>query len=137
MEDTTLKTLMMQVKELSDQIAELKGKSGAVSGIAKNHKPGVANVGRKYVLMSKSLNSWGKVPQQQKDLADILVKNLEVNVEYTEAQVFNTIVDQCGEYPSLYNSKQDPTYLFKYYRGLANKDNHAGFIARDFIRVIG
>ena len=40
------------------------------------------------------------------------------------------------DYPSLFKSTQDVTYLFRYYRGLKNDGKHAGFIARDFLRMI-
>ena len=79
---------------------------------------------------------FGKVPQQQQDLAKILSNNMVLDVEYTEGQVFDMLMEHAAEYPSIANSKQDPTYLFRYYRGLKNDGKHAGFIARDFLRMV-
>lgn len=134
-----LDVLKMQILELSAQIEALKAKGGitASDSVKKNHKVGVPSPTAKYVLLSNKLENWGKVPQQQQDIADILINNMEVNVPYTEAQVFNMLVSECGEYLSLCNSKQDVTYLFKYYRGLKKIAKHAGFIARNFIQKIG
>lgn len=105
--------------------------------VAKNHKPGKPSAGRKYVLLDKVLKNWGKVPQQQADIAKILADNFEVGKEYGEAEVFDVLMDKSSEFVSLANSRQDPTYLFRYYRGLGNNGKHAGLVARDFLRVIG
>jgi hypothetical protein len=127
------------VAELQKQLDELKGnKEVAVSdNTKKNHKPGKPSATRKYVLLSKELKSWGRVPQQQADIARILANALEVNKEYTESEVFDAVVAKAAETPSIAGSVQDPTYLFRHYRGLKNDGKHAGFVARDFMRVIG
>jgi hypothetical protein len=106
------------------------------SNVKKNQKPGKANASRKYVLLDKELKSWGKVPQQQADIAKLLGVNMEVGKEYTEAEVFDMLMEKSAEYNSLLDSKQDPTYLFRYYRGLKNNGKHAGFVARNFLRMV-
>lgn len=116
--------------------AELEAAKGDVK-MKKNQKPGKAAAGRKYILLDKKLKSWGKVPQQEADIADLLGKNLEVGKEYEEAEVFNVLTAKASEYPSLVNSVQDPTYLFRYYRGLKNDGKRAGLVARNFVRMIG
>lgn len=135
----TNQQLVDAIKALSAELAELKKGEVKVTNTStkKNQKPGRPAEGRKYVLLNKDLSKWGKVPQQQADVAHLLGRNLAVGEEYTEAEVFDVLIDKCGEYPSLCNSKQDPTYLFRYYRGLKNDGKHAGLIARNFIRVIG
>jgi hypothetical protein len=149
--------LLKKIAEMEARIAELsKPTAGAVKlieglevlpdldpikettvKVAKNHKPGKPSTGRKYVLLDKVLKNWGKVPQQQADIAKVLSDNLEVGKEYTEGEVFNVLIEKTSDVPSIANSKQDPTYLFRYYRGLGNDGKHAGFVARDFMRVIG
>lgn len=105
--------------------------------VKKNQTPGKAHEGRMYVLLTKRMDARGKVPQQQADIARILSEGMEVNEQYTEAQVFAMVVKRASEFPKLCNSVQDPTYLFRYYRGLKNDGTHAGFIARNFLRMIG
>ena len=125
--------LREKIAELSAEVERLKNEQAAVK---KNHKPGVANASRKYVLLTKTLSTWGKVPQQQKDIADLLARHMVLGQEYSEQEVFNLMIDQSGDYPSITSSKQDATYLFRYYRGLKNDGKHAGLIARDFMRMI-
>lgn len=133
---------MMKANEVSDaetRIAELQATLDALRNakVGKNHRMGKPSAGRKYVLLSKKMSSWGRVPKQQADLADLLAQNFEVGKEYTEAEVFNALVDQSGNYDSLCKAVQDPTYLFRYYRGLKNDGKYAGFVARNFIKQIG
>ena len=90
---------------------------------------------RKYVRLDK-LQTFGKVPRQQADLAAILAESMDVGVEWTEAEVFELIKDSVKEYDSLRNSRMHATYLFAYYRGLKNDGTHAGFIARGFLRQV-
>jgi len=124
------------IAELTKQLEELKGGSKVTNdGMKKNQRPGKANAGRKYILLSKELKSWGKVPQQQADIAKLLSKNMEVGKEYAESEVFDMLMEKSAEYNSLLGSKQDPTYLFRYYRGLKNDQKHAGFIARGFLQM--
>jgi hypothetical protein len=117
-----------------------KEKSGASTtatkedAVKKNHKPGKADPNRKYVRVGE-FKAFGKVPEQQKDLAAIMSESMEIGAEWTEEELFSLITDSVKEYASLRNSKQDPTYLFRYYRGLKNDGKHAGFIARNFIRM--
>jgi hypothetical protein len=127
--------LMAMIQKLTDELNELKGTN--VTKVKKNQRPGKAAAGRKYVLLSATLNKWGKVPQQQADIADLLTKNFKIGEEVTEDALFTALVDNAGDYASIYSSKQDPTYLFRYYRGLKNDGKHAGFIARNFIKQIG
>jgi hypothetical protein len=134
---TTNEQVIAMIAELTKQLEELKGGSKVVNdGVKKNQKPGKANASRKYVLLDKELKSWGKVPQQQADIAKLLGVNMEVGKEYTEAEVFDMLMEKSAEYNSLLGSKQDPTYLFRYYRGLKNDGKHAGLIARNFLRMV-
>ena len=125
----------LRVEELNEeaQAKEGKVKEGKVK---KNQKPGKASATRKYVLLSKELKSWGKVPQQQADIARLLAGNIEVGKEVTEGELFDLLQEKAADFASLAISKQDPTYLFRHYRGLKNDGKHAGFIARDFVRVV-
>ena len=133
----TNEQVIAMIAELTKQLEELKGGSKVTNdGVKKNQKPGKANASRKYVLLDKELKSWGKVPQQQADIARLLGTNMEIGREYTEAEVFDMLLDKSVEYNSLLGSKQDPTYLFRYYRGLKNDGKHAGLIARNFLRMV-
>ena len=132
--EMTTEQVAVLLQELMNQLEELK-KGGNTT--KKNQQPSKAHAGRKSVLLSKTLESWGRIPQQQLDIATILAANFEVNKEYSESEVFNAITTDASYYNSLANSRQDPTYLFRYYRGLADNGKHAGFIARNFMRVIG
>ncbi len=103
----------------------------------KNQRPGVASGTKSYELLLGTLPSKGLVPRQQADIATILVRNMEVGARYTEAEVFKFLVDDCGDFPSITGSRQDVTYLFRYYRGLSNKDGkHAGYVSRGFLRMV-
>ena len=90
---------------------------------------------KKYVLLSDTLKSWGKVPRQQADLADIIARSFEVGVPTPESDILEAVEMLSKQYPSLANSVQHPHYLFKYYLGLKDSGKHAGFIARDFMEV--
>jgi len=105
------------------------------SNVKKNQKPGKADPNRKYTRIGE-FKTFGKVPQQQADLAAIMVESMDVDAEWTEEELFDLITSSAKEYASLRNSKQDPTYLFRYYRGLKNDGVHAGFIARGFLRMV-
>jgi hypothetical protein len=123
--------------DASESVAEVARPSGAVV-VKKNHAMPKAQAGRKYVLLSKSLANWGKVPQQQQDLATILASNFEVGVEVAEDEVFAKVVEHASSYPSLASSVQNPAYVMKYYLGLDKRDGrHAGFIRRGFVQVRG
>jgi hypothetical protein len=120
------------------QLAETVAKLQALTSMtAKNKVPGKPRAGVKYVLLSKTLNNFGKVPQQQADIAKVLSENLEVGEPISEAELFDLVTREGGKYPSIQKSVQDPTYLFKYYRGLKHEGNHAGFVARGFLRQVG
>ena len=104
----------------------------------KNHRAVKAQAGRKYILLSKSLADWGKVPQQQKDLASILASEFAVGAEVEESEVFARVTARAAEYPSLANGVQHPTYVLAYYRSYDKKDGrHCGFIQRGFLQVKG
>lgn len=142
----------MSEKEMFDVIVALEAKIAALKNAdaapvsetekekkmeKKNHLPLKPQAGRKYQLLSTSLANWGKVPQQQADIAKILADNFGVDAEPTEAEVFNVVTFAAAEYDSLAKSVQHPTWLFAYYRGLNKKDGkHLGFVGRNFIRVI-
>ena len=127
------------IERLRKELVALGGKLEDVAGpvgVAKNKRPGKPGT-TKYVLLTKRLASWGRVPQQQADLADILARSFEVGVEIPEAELFVAVTNLAKQYPSLAKSVQDPTYLFRYYRGLDGKDGkHAGFIKRDFLKQV-
>jgi hypothetical protein len=136
-EITNNEQAIAMIAELTKQLEELKGGSKVTNdGVKKNQKPGKANASRKYVLLDKELKSWGKVPQQQADLAAIMAESMDVGSEWTEEELFDLVATSAKEYASLRNSKQDPTYLFRYYRGLKNDGKHAGFVARNFLRMV-
>ena len=128
-----------QLEELKRKIEEMKNlASGATTTKGpKNQVPGKPSAGRKYVILSKSLAAWGKVPTQQKEVADLILKYLPVGQEIPETTLFDTLQEHAHEFTSLARSRQDPTYLFRYYRGLKNEGKHAGYIARNFIQQIG
>ena len=119
------------IAELQQQLAAAKQEEAS----KKNQRVSKVTAGRKYELLSEKLALWGNVPQQQKDLAHLLASYLEMGMVFTEEEVFDYITKHANEYPSLAASKQDPTYLFRYYRGLKNDGKYAGFIARNFIRM--
>jgi hypothetical protein len=105
----------------------------ATARLAKNKRPGTPG-SSKYVLLSKSLASWGKVPRQQADVASIIASNFEVGAKVTEKELFDMITAKAPGFPSLASSVQDPTYVFRYYRGLRNDGKYAGFVAREFLK---
>ena len=104
------------------------------SNVKKNQKPGKADATRKYERLGE-FKAWGKVPQQQADLAAIITESVDLGAEWTEEELFDLVSTGAKDYASLRNSKQDPTYLFRYYRGLKNDGKHAGFVARGFLRM--
>ena len=133
--------ILAEVARLQAELAALKngGASTTVevkkeSNVKKNQKPGKADPNRKYVRLGE-FKTWGSVPQQQLDLAKILAESMDLGAEWTEEEVFELVKDSAKEHESLRKSKQDPTYLFRYYRGLKNDGKHAGFIARGFLRM--
>lgn len=94
-----------------------------------------ASTTKKYVLLTDKLAVWGKVPQQQADIADILANTFEVGTPFTEDELIAALNREKDQYPALATSRQDMKYVFSYYRGLGNRDGkHAGYIARDFMR---
>ena len=139
--------IMERIAAIQAEIAKKKGettveekKEVRATGAEgkKNHRAVKPQAGRKYVLLSKSLADWGKVPQQQKDLATILADAFAPNVEVEEAEVFAKVTEGAAKYPSLAGSVQHPTYLLAYYRGFDKKDSQYGsFIKRNFLQVKG
>jgi hypothetical protein len=122
------------------QVDEPKGQGPAPgrSSIKKNQTAVKPLPGRRYVLLSKSLADWGKVPQQQADLAAILSASLPVGEEVPEDQVLARVYAGAAQFPSLATSVQDPGYLLRYYLGLNKRDGkHVGFIGRNFVQVRG
>ena len=91
--------------------------------------------GRTYTLLTPALADWGRVPQQQRDLADIVARSFEVGEPFSEAELFAALTTHAAEYPALARSSMHVTYLFAYYRSFDKKDDvHASFIRRNFIR---
>ena len=144
-EEIRLKEINAEVARLQKELEMLKSEEKIEvasstevkekSNVKKNQKPGKADPNRKYTRIGE-LKTWGKVPQQQADLAAIMAESMDVDAEWTEEELFDLITSSAKEYASLRNSKQDPTYLFRYYRGLKNDGVHAGFIARGFLRMV-
>jgi len=136
--------VLSEIERLKARVAELKGEvvpsteaKAEVkedSKVPKNKRRVKSNPDRKYVRLGE-LKTWGKVPQQQADLAAIMAESMDLGAEWTEEEVFELVKDSAKEHESLRKSKQDPTYLFRYYRGLKNDGKHAGFIARGFLRM--
>ena len=134
--------LAAALAELKQELAKLNAASVATneetkiigSTAGKNHRPGKVDPSRKYVLLTKELSKWGRVPQQQIDIAAIIAEHFEIGQVISEADLFAAVTADAHKYPQLANSVQDPTYLFRYYRGLRNDGKYAGFIARGFIR---
>lgn len=143
-EEIRLKEINAEVARLQKELEMLKSEEKIEvasstevkekSNVKKNQKPGKADPNRKYTRIGE-LKTWGKVPQQQADLAAIMAESMDVDAEWTEEELFDLVATSAKEYASLRNSKQDPTYLFRYYRGLKNDGKHAGFIARGFLRM--
>lgn len=119
---------------LAKELAELKATLARLTAQPKNHVP--AKVTDKSYERLGDLKTWGKVPQQQLDLANILVRHMELGKKYSEAEVFAFLVTDRDQYVQLRTSRQDVTYLFKYYRGLKKTATHGGFFARDFIKAV-
>ena len=113
-------------------IAELQAQLDALKKAPKNQQPG--KPGNRSYVRQGPLSFEGKVPQQQADLAKILTDKMPVGETFTEAQVFGFLEAGKSEFPSLMNSVQDSSYLFRYYRGLKKSGAHAGFIARGFMK---
>ena len=138
--------ILAEVARLQAELEALKNgdkKSGGAptttkkeggSNVKKNQKPGKADATRKYERLGE-FKAWGKVPQQQADLAAIITESVDLGAEWTEEELFDLVSTGAKDYASLRNSKQDPTYLFRYYRGLKNDGKHAGFVARGFLRM--
>ena len=137
-EPETVESLRAKLAEALAQIAAKTDKpiktAKVKDGIPANQKPRTPKAGREYVLLTKEMSMIGKVPQQQADLAKLIASCFDVGSKIPESLLFATIEEKSVDYPSLANAKQDPTYVFTYYRGLSNKDQkHAGFIARGFL----
>jgi hypothetical protein len=94
--------------------------------------------GRTYQLLLEELPLWGKVPQQQRDLAAILLDHMAVGELYSEAEVFGFLTEDAENYTSLRISKMHVTYLLCYYRSFSKKDAvHGSFFKRNFLRMNG
>lgn len=127
----TQEMMLELIEKITKEIESLKTEQPAV---AKNQTAGKVTT-TKYVRLKETMDSYGNIPQQQKDLATILTF-MEIGKEYTEAEVFAVLQDKRASYNSLATAKQDVTYLFRYYRGLKNDGKYAGFIARNYLRAI-
>ena len=105
------------------------------TNVAKPRGAGKPDPNRKYVLLSKTLNMFGRVPRQQEELGRLISANFEVGQQIPETELFATIEANAGQYHSLASSRQEPTYLFRYYRGLDKKNGkHLGFVQRGFLK---
>ena len=117
--------------------------STAVDGIPKNHQPLQGKPGRKYKLLSHTMDMSGKIPAQQRELQQILTEYLEVGIEYSEPVVFGIVESRAYDkneagaylYPQLARAIQSPSYILSYYKSLRAKNNHAGFEARGLLAI--
>ena len=134
--------ILAEVARLQEELEALKNggapmiaKKEGGKDVKKGSKVSKGKADRKYVRLGE-LKTWGKVPQQQADLAAIISESLDVGSEWTEEELFDLLVTGAKDYASLHNSKMSATYLFQSYRGLKNDGKHAGFIARNFLRMV-
>ena len=139
--ELTREQLEALVVDLAKQVAALSqppvNGDAVAEKVQKNHRPVKPSATRNYVLLSKSLNSWGKVPAQQAEIAKVIANNFEVGVLIPEAKLFAVVEEAGSTMGSFRASMQSPSYVFTYYRGLGKKDGkHAGYIARDFLRMV-
>lgn len=136
--EETMDALEM-IAQLKAKIAQLEAEPAVraevvEAKVAKNHRAVKADPNRSYVRLGE-LKLWGNVPQQQKDLADIIRRNFAVGESFTEAQLFAVLEASAESYEKLRTSRQHVTYLFAYYRGLKNDGaKYAGFVGRGFLR---
>jgi hypothetical protein len=132
--------LQRRIDQLQLEIAKTKGGEKiptTTASVPKNHKPSTAHAGRTYVRLTDALGGGGCIPQQQADIANILIRGMEKGAAYTEEYVFGILLEHAAEYVQLRTSKQDATFLFRYYRGLKKPPKHFGYITRGFLRQIG
>lgn len=143
----TNEELMRQLAELQEMVARLsagqqimttKGETMNDDELKKGARPVKPKEGRTYQLLLEELPLWGKVPQQQRDLAAILLDHMAVGELYSEAEVFGFLTEDAANYTSLRTSKMHVTYLFAYYRAFSKKDTvHGSFFKRNFLRMNG
>ena len=126
--------LQAELEALKKGDAASSAKSNGGSNVKKGSKISKGRANVKYVRLGE-FKSWGNVPQQQADLAAIISESVDVGTEWNEEELFDLLVTGAKDYASLRNSKMSATYLFQYYRGLKNDGKHAGFIARNFLRM--
>lgn len=127
--------LLQELIMLQNQVTA-KAASALEESVKKNHRPVNVRGGRTYTRLTQRLADWGNIPAQQKALAEILIKHMELDQEYSESEVFSFLREERDNYDVLAQSKQDVTYLFAYYRGVDKKDGKtAGFIRRNFLKV--
>jgi hypothetical protein len=139
---------MQKLEEMQAELEALKAERAAAPSVEKKEATTVkdntpknkrrvkADPTRKYVRQG-DLKVWGRVPQQQLDIAAILKVAMEDGVEYGEEFVFDALEAGRDEFESLRKSGQHVTYLFAYYRGLKNDGKYSGFVGRGFLRQIG
>ena len=121
---------------LAEMVRDLQKQLDSLKAVPKNQRPGKPGDRNLYVRLGE-LSMYGRVPQQQADIAKILTSGMQLGMEYSEAEVFNLLAEGYSDYRSLSTSRQDVTYLFKYYRGLNKKDGkHEGYVRRGFLKVV-
>lgn len=134
--------LIQKIADLTAVVADLtsgagepaKKTVGKANSLPKSHVPSKPSPDRTYIRLLDVLPDYGKVPQQQADLAKIMVKYMEKGVKYPEKFVFDLVLEHAHEYPSLANSKMSADYVLRYYRDLDKKDGkHFGLRNRKFI----
>jgi hypothetical protein len=106
------------------------------AGVAANKRRGKVKEGRTYTRKMAKLAGGGCIPQQQLDIANILIQGMEQNRAYSEGYVFDLVEAKAPDYVSLRTSDQHPTYLFRYYRNI-NRGKHFGFVQRLFLTQVG
>ena len=133
-----LDAAMRELEELKKQraaVPEAKEEAKLRNDVPKNKRRVKADPNRRYVRLGE-LKTWGRVPQQQADIAKIIC-DFPQGVEFGEAELFDRLEARRDDFESLRKSEQHVSYLFCYYRGLKNDGKHAGFIGRSFLRQVG
>jgi hypothetical protein len=155
--------LLAHLAELQQQLAELKSQplpaqskpateaeewAAALGTPAANQTPvqgGTTSpravrpqAGRRYLCLVPHLPAWGKVPQQQADLAALFLEVAKQGESVSEEALFAHLIAGASRFESLRKSRQHPTYLWSYYRSFDKKDNkHGSFIKRGLFRQEG
>jgi hypothetical protein len=128
--------------EAEDWAAALGGSAAKAEVVGKvdsrGRKAVGAKSGRTYQRLSAALADWGKVPQQQADLAKLFAEACEVGKAVSEEALYAYLTSNGDRFESLRKSTMSATYLWSYYRSFSKKDQvHGSFIRRNYLRMNG